>query len=177
MLKLNNESKLKRKVKMVRGRPRKDEPKREVVPFSMIQDKVIEGLIEECIKENDIEVGDAKICGLMVTPCISPSVAGRCIRAGKELTHFSGYDYIIEISKEIWDLLSETSRKLLVLHECMHIKVTYKKDGEPIYSTRPHDIEDFSELVQKYGVNWIKEVNLVKEDLADVKSDGGIFNG
>jgi hypothetical protein len=52
----------------------------------------------------------------MVTPAISSTVAGRCIKANKELNHFSGYDYIIEISKEIWDLITQKSKELLILH-------------------------------------------------------------
>ncbi|MFA7142879.1 MAG: hypothetical protein WC175_02730 [Candidatus Dojkabacteria bacterium] len=47
------------------------------------------------IEENNIDTGTAKLCGLMVTPCINKTTAGRCIKAGKELKFFSDYDYII----------------------------------------------------------------------------------
>lgn len=160
-----------------RGRPPKDQPKKEPIPFSMEQSKEIEDLIKKCIKQNEIDVGDASICGLMVTPAISSTVAGRCIKANKELNHFSGYDYIIEISKEIWDLISQKSKELLILHQVMHIKITYNKQGNPSYSLRPHDVQDFVELIEKYGVNWLKEVNLAREQLADVKSENGGNNG
>jgi hypothetical protein len=63
--------------------------------------------MKEMIKENNIDIGSAKICGLMVSPNINKTTAGRCIKAGKELKFFSNYDYIIEISQEYWDNLTE----------------------------------------------------------------------
>lgn len=141
------------------------------VPFSMQQSQEIEKLIQECIQQNDLDTGGAKICGLMVTPYISPTTAGKCIRAGKQLKFFSDYDYIIQISKDYWDNLKEETRKILVLHECLHIKTTYKKDGTILYQLNQHDVEDFAQLLDKYGVHWLRQVNLVKEHLQDKDND------
>lgn len=148
--------------------------KKQKEPLVIEKSPQVEAMIKDCLRQANILTGNAKICGLMVSPVISKNVAGRCIRTGRELNHFSGYDYIIEISKEYWDNITPETRKILVLHECMHIQVTWKKDGEPKFGIRPHDMEDFSELIEKHGVKWLREVNLVKEHLADKNSEDEI---
>ena len=139
--------------------------------FGIMQSQKIQFLMKEMIKENNIDIGSAKICGLMVYPNINKTTAGRCIRAGKELKFFSDYDYLIEISAEYWDNLTEQSRKILVLHELMHIDIRYTKQGKEIFGTKPHDVEDFAILLQKYGLHWLREVKLIEEHLKDLKQN------
>ena len=133
------------------GRPRKQVQQ---IVFEMKQSKEIQNLIKELVEEINIDTGTAKICGLMLTPGINKTTAGRCIRAGKELKFFSDYDYIIEISQEYWDNLTEQARKLLVLHEVMHIDIRYTKQGKEIFGMRQHDVQDqdFAVLLEKYGL-------------------------
>ena len=133
--------------------------------FGIMQSQKIQFLMKEMIKENNIDIGSAKICGLMVYPNINKTTAGRCIKAGKELKFFSNYDYIIEISQEYWDNLTEQAKKILILHELMHIDIRYTKQGKEIFGIKSHDVEDFAVLLEKYGLNWLKEIKLVQEHL------------
>ncbi len=133
--------------------------------FGIMQSQKIQFLMKEMIKENNIDIGSAKICGLMVSPNINKTTAGRCIKAGKELKFFSNYDYIIEISQEYWDNLTEQAKKILILHELMHIDIRYTKQGKEIFGIKSHDVEDFAVLLEKYGLNWLKEIKLVQEHL------------
>ena len=133
--------------------------------FGIMQSQKIQFLMKEMIKENNIDIGSAKICGLMVSPNINKTIAGRCIKAGKELKFFSNYDYIIEISQEYWDNLTEQAKKILILHELMHIDIRYTKQGKEIFGIKSHDVEDFAVLLEKYGLNWLKEIKLVQEHL------------
>ena len=43
--------------------------------------------------------------------------------------------------------LSEDQIKILLIHELMHI-------GEDLISVRPHDLEDFKYIIDRFGVNW-----------------------
>ncbi len=149
------------------GRPKKTQQ----IVYEMKQSQEIQNLIKQMAEENDIDTGSAKICGLMVYPNINKTTAGRCIRAGKELKFFSDYDYLIEISAEYWDNLTEQSRKILVLHELMHIDIRYTKQGKEIFGTKPHDVEDFAILLEKYGLHWLREVKLIEEHLKDLKQN------
>ena len=148
-----------------------NKPQKQIIEFFMEQSDELKERIYKCIKENNIDIGKAAICGLMVSPYISKETAGRCIRSGKQLKHFSNYDYIIEISQEFWDNVSDKTKQILILHEVLHINIKYKKDGTQIYALNPHDIEDFSKLISKYGVDWIKDIQLVKEHIKDKESE------
>lgn len=159
------------KFKRKAGRNRFNKPSKQVVEFSMEQSEELKAKIDQCIKDNNIDIGNASICGLMVSPYITRDTAGRCIRSGKQLKHFSDYDYIIEISQEFWDSVSDKTKQILILHEVLHINVKYKKDGTQVFALNPHDIEDFSRLISKYGVDWVKDIQLVKEHIKDKEFD------
>ena len=48
---------------------------------------------------------------------------------------------------------TEEQIRILLLHELMHVQIT--KDGnEEVYSVRPHDVEDFREIIERYGMDW-----------------------
>ena len=50
--------------------------------------------------------------------------------------------------------------RILIKHELMHIKIVEDKDGgDPTIKIRPHDIEDFAEIIAAYGVDWSKPEN------------------
>lgn len=148
------------------GRRKKDEAApAPAVQKEFVKDAELESLIHKVIKAEDLDIADAKICGLQVKPSISDSVAGRCIRSGKELKFFSGYDYIIEVSNELWNVIDEQTRYLLVYHELLHIEIKYKKDSSVVYGIRDHDIKDFKVIIKKYGVDWISELELINSTL------------
>jgi hypothetical protein len=60
---------------------------------------------------------------------------------------------VIIIHGASWSALSERHREALCFHELCHTKVTTTEDGEARLSLVGHDIEDFFDVVQKYG-NW-----------------------
>ena len=126
-------------------------------------------LAEEVIKGETLEINPAKVEYLLVYPNISKTVAGRCVRAGKELKFFSGFDYIIEMSGELWDALDDSVRYVLMQHELMHIMpVMNDKTGEWKFELRPHDVEDFGKIIKKHGVDWISKVKLSISSLYDL---------
>lgn len=46
--------------------------------------------------------------------------------------------------------MSEDQLKVLMIHELMHI-------GKDFISTRPHDLEDFKYIIDRFGVNWAEK--------------------
>lgn len=150
---------------------KKKKPKTEK---TFVQNAQLNNLIKLVVEEENIDIAEAKICGLQVSPSIGDFIAGRCIRSGKQLKHFSGYDYIIEVSGELWDLLNEQTKYLLVYHELLHIGIKYKKDGSVVYGIVDHDIKDFRNIIKKYGIDWISEVNLLNSTLVDEGKQGEV---
>ena len=126
-------------------------------------------LADKVIQDEVLEISPAEVEYLLVYPNISKTIAGRCIRAGRELKFFSGKDYLIEISGELWDALDDSVRYVLMQHELMHIlPVMNDKTGEWKFEIRNHDVEDFSKIIKKHGIDWISKVKLSISHIYDL---------
>ena len=124
---------------------------------------------EQVINDQKIDVYPAKLEFLLVYPNVTKSVAGRCIRTGKELKFFSGFDYLIEMSGELWDTLDDKTKAILMEHELKHVcPVMNEKSGEWEFKLRDHDVQDFSSIIKKYGVDWISTVKLSVASLYEI---------
>ena len=49
--------------------------------------------------------------------------------------------------------MSENQLKILLYHELLHVGIN-DKTLEPKYICNPHDIEDFAEILDTFGVHW-----------------------
>jgi predicted metallopeptidase len=125
-------------------------------------------LAKTVISEENLTLEPAKIGYLIVSPNISKTVAARCIKTNKELKFFSGYDYLIEVSGELWDVLDESIKKILLLHELLHVGFGYDKLGNLKFQIRNHNVEDFSYIIKKYGIDWFTKVNELTKSLYDL---------
>ncbi|RVT91454.1 hypothetical protein EOD42_22625 [Rhodovarius crocodyli] len=73
--------------------------------------------------------------------------------------------FILTLDAEFWEEASERQREALIFHELMHCMQALDKDGEPrfdaeglpVWAIRPHDIEEFNEVVRRYGA-WLPDV-------------------
>jgi len=115
-----------------------------------------------------------KIGYLLVYPNITKHVAGRCIKSGRELKFFSECDYVIEMSGETWDVLDEDTKRILTLHELMHIHVFYDKKGTPKFKLRDHDVKDFGYLIKKFGIEWFENLKTIISSTYDMKPEDEI---
>lgn len=121
-------------------------------------------------KDTSVFIDNARIGYLLVYPNISKTVAGRCIKASKEVKFFSDYDYLIQMSGELWDSLDDNLQYILTLHELLHIHVDYDKEGEPVYKLRDHDVKDFSCIINEYGLDWL---NALRESMVSIEDSEG----
>lgn len=149
-----------------------EDKKKVKVQRSFRQDPTIKEMINHVVKQENLYIGQgqhtAKICGLMVSPNISDSIAGRCVKSGNQLKYFSGYQYLIQISEQLWNILPDQTRYLLIYHELLHIDVRWSKNAtKPVYAIRDHTVKDFRQIVQKYGIDWIREIELLSSSLSD----------
>lgn len=100
-----------------------------------------------------------KIGYLTVHPMISKTVVARCIKANNELKFYSDFDYIIEFSEDLYDVLDERMKKLVLFHELLHIcPVNNEKTGNYDFRLIDHDLKDFYQIVSKHGINWFGEL-------------------
>lgn len=136
-----------------------------------VEDFDIQTLAEKVIKKENIDVQDAKIRYLMVSPNVTKTIAARIIKTGAETKLFADCDYIVEVSREIWNSVTDEVKYILLHHELLHIHIEEKKD-EVKYLLCDHDVQDFSRIIKKHGVDWLEAVRTVQEQLKDKeKSD------
>lgn len=121
----------------------------------------LEELAAEIIIEERLDVYPAKIGYFFVTPNLSKTMVGRIVTTSKELKFYSGKHYIIEISKEVWDVLDWPTRRVLLEHQLRHILILQNDSyGTFSFKLRKHDVQDFSKLIEKHGSDWIKRIRL-----------------
>jgi hypothetical protein len=126
-------------------------------------------LAEKVIADERLDVYPAKIEYVLEYPNITKSVAGRCIKAGKELNFFGQFDYLIKMSGELWDQLDEQRQYILMLHELKHVLVTQNDEtGDWVYKLRDHDVKDFQSILSKYGADWISDIKTIAASIYDM---------
>lgn len=120
-------------------------------------DAEMEALAEKVIEKRE-ELHFIRDFGI----CIGYARSTEAKRAGKKITYadcrklnevFKAYlpfDFIVTFYADA-EMLSENQQIILMLHELMHIDVRPKG-----LTLRPHDIEDFEDILRQYGINWNK---------------------
>lgn len=81
----------------------------------------------------------------------------------------------IEIAEDLWEELSPNQRLALVDHELMHCVIEEDEEGTPYMDIRPHDIEEFADIVRRHGL-WdegLWNFGLAIMESVDVQGVGG----
>lgn len=87
---------------------------------------------------------------------------GKCRKMGDLQRELSEYDFIILLNKEVWedDKFGYKRQKALLDHELCHAAQAYDKEGKRmkndrgkyVFRMRHHDVEEFSEIVDRHGI-------------------------
>lgn len=79
---------------------------------------------------------------------------GDCRLVKEPWNTFCPFDFLITIYLPNVVDLDEDQMRILLLHELLHVGMD-EKDGEPVYKINPHDIEEFREIINRYGIDWV----------------------
>lgn len=90
-------------------------------------------------------------------------VLGTAEVVSPKFNYLTGIDFVISIYQGTWDIMVEEQRKALLDHELCHCFVGEDKQGNPVYKIIPHDLEEFREIIERYGVDWADNV-LIDDD-------------
>jgi hypothetical protein len=77
------------------------------------------------------------------------TVYADCRRVTTVYSAYLPYDFIITFYESSVSMLSENQKKILMRHELQHIEC-----GSRGLTVRLHDIEDFSNILEEYGIKW-----------------------
>lgn len=135
----------------------------------LMESPEMEKLASEVLETQNIEIGPAQIGFLLVYPNISKQRAAKCVKATREVKHYSGNDYLIEVSGELWDMLDDDTKKMLLYHQLLHIDPVFKaKNQEWKMKIRKPDFADYYEINDKYGNEWYKTIQATVSSLYDL---------
>lgn len=80
---------------------------------------------------------------------------GECRKVPPWAAPFVPYDFLIIIYEQNCFLFDAEQMRILIHHELLHVGLSEKGDG-PVYQINPHDVEDFREIIDRYGLDWAK---------------------
>lgn len=81
-------------------------------------------------------------------------IYGDCTLVSEKLKEFIDYDFIITFYPNARNI-SPKAQKMFMYHELRHIGIDKKDIGDFKFYIEPHTLEDFTDIVEKYGMNWI----------------------
>ena len=64
------------------------------------------------------------------------------------------YDFIVTVYEPNTAHLSPEQLRILLHHELLHAEAVKKEDGGESYRIRPHDVGEFAEIIELYGLGW-----------------------
>lgn len=135
----------------------------------LMESEEVAEVAKKVLEKENIEITPAEVGYFMVYPNLSKTMVAKCLKATREVKYYSGNDYLIEISADVWDMLDERTKYMLVYHELLHIYPDYnEKKQEWIMKLRPHDFGDFFEINDRHGSDWYKLVQSTVSSLHDM---------
>lgn len=135
----------------------------------LMESPEVEAIASKVIETYNLDFGPAQVGYFLVYPNISKQRAAKCMKATREVKYYSGNDYLIEISGELWDMLDEDTREMLIYHELLHIDPVFKaKNQEWKMKLRKPDFADFYQINDRFGNEWYKTIQATVSSLYDM---------
>lgn len=129
----------------------------------------MEEIAKDVIETHGIDLGPSEIGYILVYPNISKQRAAKCMKATREVKHYSGNDYLIEVSGDLWDMLDKDTKKMLMYHQLLHIDPIFKaKNQQWKMMLRKPDFADYYEINDKFGNEWYKTIQATVSSLHDL---------
>lgn len=83
-------------------------------------------------------------------------VLGECKKVPGAIQWCCPYDFVITIYTSNCIDFDTEKYKILLWHELKHKGIKPDVIGEDMFFTKPHDYEEFKEIVEAYGIDWVR---------------------
>lgn len=113
-------------------------------------------------KDRDLEyIANSKVEFIVLESDKAPKGAtkktcGRCVKVNEEDKWAIKADFLIIIYPRNIKEFTDKGFETLVKHELQHIGIK-KNDDKEEYFIRPHDVEDFRNIIEEHGIDWRTE--------------------
>ncbi len=81
-------------------------------------------------------------------------VFGQCEKVADKYKWGIPCDFTITVFEPNIEGFSEEQIKILIFHELLHIEIEFNADGTENRSIKPHDLEDFKLIIDRFGTDW-----------------------
>lgn len=81
-------------------------------------------------------------------------VLGECKKVPDNMQWCCPYHFIITIYKINCAGMTPEQIKILIWHELKHIGIKLDGADEDIFYNKPHDYEEFKDIIDAYGLDW-----------------------
>lgn len=81
------------------------------------------------------------------------AVYGQCEKVPDRYRWAVPCDFTITVFEPNTERFTDEQLRILLLHELMHVGIERDGNAESYYVV-PHDIEDFYEIVERFGAGW-----------------------
>lgn len=149
----------------------KRNPKLKAVSYELIPRDTVVGqpmyeLLDKLVSAHHDDLRDARI-GLAWCTSWKPDVdglvtLGKCHKATELDRELAAFDFVILLRRIFWidERVTAAQRAALLDHELCHAARRCDSSGEPVtdererpvYRLRKHDVEEFTEVIQRHGV-------------------------
>ena len=82
------------------------------------------------------------------------TIFGQCEKIQDKYKWGIPADFTITVFEPNVEEFTEDQIRILLHHELLHVGIEFKPDGTEAYSIKDHDLEDFKEIINKYGTDW-----------------------
>lgn len=83
-------------------------------------------------------------------------IFGQCEKVAEKYKWGIPCDFTITVFEPNVEKFTEEQLKILIFHELLHVGIEFNNDGTETYSIKPHDLEDFKLIIDKFGTDWSK---------------------
>lgn len=121
---------------------------------------IAEGLIKSESALSYIKLSTARIVYLesdSAKKVKGRAVLGECEKIASKNQWAIPYDFSITLFAPNIVTLSDEQVRIVLFHELLHVGIDVDDNGEEVFSVRPHDYEEFREIIEKYGLDWTAE--------------------
>lgn len=85
------------------------------------------------------------------------TVYGECEKVADKNKWAIPADFLVVVYEPNCAGMDDEHLSRLLFHELLHVGIDVDDEGVEKHSVRPHDLEDFRECVDRWGVDWIAD--------------------
>jgi len=127
--------------------------------------------LKDCLDYDMVDKHNIKFALHYVYPYISKTVWAHIMKTSPQMKMYSDVDIIVEVSGDVWEIIDQTQKDILLEHELMHLYLNENDEGVLNIQLQGHDLEDFKKIIAKYGIEWTEQRDLIQAQLEDLEAD------